>query len=233
MTKWLDDVDAMVQPLRQQVQAEQLVPKFGDKAQAIVTSAVAQMEGIVPELERIVDGQLEVLFLRQLALLRRQLAGKLEISSRPLEAITEADANFVAQAEELVRPGSSWSYERERYMLRAILEGTFRRDVALVEEKVKSARVQQTTVEVINNLQSQMEALQQKVQNLRAGSPWILSASYRVPKTPFQLIGRYQQGHGSLELSLSPDKDPANAEAGFVKGLGGPANIGVSVNMAA
>ena len=33
-----------------------------------------------------------------------------------------------AQAEELKRPGSTWSYDVDRYALRAVLEGTFRRE---------------------------------------------------------------------------------------------------------
>lgn len=227
----LDHVESLLAPLQQQVESGQLVAKYGEKAQGVLVAVSERAESTAPEIERIVDGQLEVLFLKQLAALRRQLASKHATVAQPLEAVSQADAKFVAEAQSLVRPGSSWSYEQERYMLRAALEGGFRRDMALVEEKAKSARVQQTTVELINKLQSQMEALQQKVQTLRAGSPWVLSASYRIPRTPFQVVGRYQQGHGSVELNLSPDRDPANAENGFVQGLGGPANVGVSVNL--
>lgn len=231
ITEFLDRLDLMLHPFQQQVQAGQVIHKFGEKAQGVTIALAHDADSAFPEIERIIDGQLELLFLKQLALLRRQIVSKYRTASHPLEAVSQADVQFVEQAQELVRAGSRWSYEPERYAVRAALEGAFRREGALVEEKAKSARVQQTTVEVINKLQTQMEVLQQKVQNLRAGSPWFLSASYRIPRTPFQVIGRYQQGHGSLELSLSPDKDPANAEAGFVQGVGGPANVGVSVNL--
>lgn len=217
-------------PLQRQVDAGHIIPKFGEKAQTIVSALSERAGDAGPELERIVDGKLEMLFLKQLALLRQQLAGKFEKASRPLDAASQADAQFVVQAEELLRPGSRWSYEHERYALRAVLEGSFRKEAMFAEEKVKALQAQQSTVEIISKLQSQMEVLQQKVQNLRAGSPWFLSTSYRIPHTPLQLIGRYQQGRANLELSLNQDRDPANSEAGFVEGVG-PANLGITLNL--
>lgn len=221
----LSDVEAAVQPLRRQVDAGHIVPKFGEKAQGILEAARG-----APEVERAVDAMLQTLFLRQLALLRQQTAAKFEKGTRPAEAVAQADQQFQAQARELARLGSTWSFDRERYALRAALEGAFRRDAALVEEKQRAAETQQSTVEVISKLQSQMETLQQRVQHMRAGSPWFVSSHYRIPGTPLQLIGRYHQGRANLELSLSADRDPANAQAGFVEGVG-PANLGVSLNV--
>merc|ERR1719188_1495320 len=174
---------------------------------------------------------LHSLFLRQLAVLRRRLAAASpETGARALQAVSQADQAFVAQAEELRRPGSDWSYDNERYALRAVLEGGIRRASALDDQRVLAAQSQQSTSDIIGKLQSQMEGLQQKVQAMRAGAPWFLSSSYRIPGTPFQLIGRYQQGRANFELGLHPDKDPANSEAGFVSGVG-PANLGVRVNL--
>jgi len=34
----------------------------------------------------------------------------------------------ILKAEELKRPGSTWSYDVDRYALRAVLEGSFRRE---------------------------------------------------------------------------------------------------------
>jgi len=216
-----------LRPLREKVVSGQIVPKFGEQAQAVLAD-VGRAGGA--EIEPAVDAKLEALFLRQLALLRQQIAAKVrKASSRLPQAVSQADEQFVAQAEELRRPGSSWSYEQDRYALRATIEGSFRRDAVLTEERQLSAQSQQSTVEVIGRLQAQMENLQQRVQHMRSGSPWFLSSSYRIPGTPIQLIGRYQQGRGSIELNLSPDRDPVTAQAGFVKGVG-PANVGMNAN---
>jgi len=227
----LRHLNAEIGPMEQQVDAGHIVPKFGQRAAAAIRQAG-------PELERAADGMLRVLFLRQLALLRQQLAAQFEKAGTPVEAVTQADELFVEQAADLVRPSveglADWDvgkgYDQERDALRAALQGAFGRDAALARGRAQAAATQQSTTEVISKLQSQMETLQTKVANLRAGSPWFLSSSYRIPGTPVQLIGRWQQNRGSLEFSLSPDKDPANSEAGFVSGVG-PANLGLTVNV--
>lgn len=226
----LGEVEAAVQPFHKQVEGGHVVAKFGEKAQGILDALAARAGGQRPEIQRAADALLQTLFLRQLSLLRHHLAAKFEKAARPVEAVSQADVQFLSQARELVRPGSSWSFDQERYALRAALEGTFRREAALAEERQRAAQTQQSTVEIISKLQSQMETLQQRVQHMRAGSPWFLSTSYRIPGTPLQLIGRYQQGRANLEINLSPDKDPANAQAGFVEGFG-PPNVGVSLNL--
>lgn len=218
-----------LKPLKEQIAAGHVVPKFGEKAEAVMSSSIRLAGNSSSYIQPAVDGMLQALFLEQLAILRQQIVAKFK-KSRSVESVTQADRQFVTQAEELRRPGSNWRYEEERYALRASLESGYRREAALAEEKVLAVQSQQSTVEIISKLQSQMENLQQRVQHLRAGSPWFLSSSYRIPKTPIQLIGRYQQGRGSIELNLSPDRDPANAEAGFVKGVG-PANLGINGNL--
>jgi len=229
---FLDDVQQAIRPLEEQVNEGALIPKFGQVADQVLATVAGRAGDAGPQLERAVDGMLQTLFLRQLALLRQQIASKFEKAARPEEAVAQADEKFVAGAEELKRPGSDWSYDDERYALRAVLEGGLKRDEAIEEERALASQTEQSTVEIISKLQSQMESLQQKVQAMRAGSPWFLSASWSVPRTPFQLIGRYQQGRGNLELSLNLDRDPANSEAGFVQGFG-PMNLGVNLNLGA
>eukprot|EP00931_Biecheleriopsis_adriatica_P027126 TRINITY_DN16363_c0_g1_i2.p1 TRINITY_DN16363_c0_g1~~TRINITY_DN16363_c0_g1_i2.p1 ORF type:complete len:286 (-),score=67.85 TRINITY_DN16363_c0_g1_i2:102-959(-) len=223
----LSSVEDSIRPLREQVASGHVVPQFGDRSQAVLAAAVQQAGSAGAEIQRAVDAMLQSLFLRQLALLRQQCVSKF---GHTADAIAQADSHFVAQAKELLRPGSSWSYEQERYALRAALEGAHRRAAVLAEEKQLAAQSQQSTVEIISKLQSQMESLQTRVQHLRSGSPWFLSSSYRIPGTPVQLIGRYQQGRGSIEVNLSPDRDPVTAEAGFVSGVG-PANLGINANL--
>lgn len=225
----LADALGQIQALRSQVDGGHIVPKFGEKAQGIMKDALSKAGGEVPELEQAVDGVLHSLFLQQLSILRLRLATKFE-SSKGVDALAKADQQFVASANELVRPDSDWSIGTERDALKSVLEGAFRRDAALSEERARAARTQQATIHVISKLQNQMETLQQKVQGMGGGSPWVLSTSYRIPNTPLQITGRYQQGRANIELNLTPDKDPANSEAGFVEGVG-PANLGLSFNL--
>jgi hypothetical protein len=214
-----------VKLLQVQVETGQIVPRFGEKAQAILASS----EASGPELKAAVDGALQTLFLQQLPLLRKQVMAKFEKATQPIDAVDRADQQFTREAELLRPTGADWSYDAERYTLRSILEGTFRRTAQLAEERARLQQSQQVTMEVISKLQNQMEVLQQRVQSMRAGSPWALSASYRIPKTPLQVVGRYSQGRANIEVNMSPDRDPINAEAGFVKGVG-PANLGISFN---
>jgi len=211
--------------LREQVDAGHIVPKFGEKADEILSSMDQ------PDAQRVVDGALHALFLRQVALLRQQVALKFEGAGGELDALSQADAQFVQDAQTLLRQGSGWSFEPERGALRSWLHGAFQRDAALAEERARAALAQQATIEVISKLQDQMELLQQKAQSLRSGgSPWVLSTSYRIPNTPLQLVGRYEQGRANVELNLTPTKDPSSSDASFVESLG-PANFGVSFNL--
>lgn len=227
------EVNSALRPLQEQIDSGHVVAKYGEKAQGILLAAVQRAGAAGPQLHRAIDAMLQSLFLRQLAILRKHTAANfLKIGSlRALEAMMQADTQFVSQAEELKRPGSSWSFEQERYALRAVLQGSFEREAWLLEEKDLAALAQQSTTEVIGRLQAQMESLQQKVQHLRAGSPWFLSSTYRIPGTPLSLIGRYQQGRANIEINLSPDRDPVNAQAGFVEGFG-PGNLGAGLTLA-
>jgi len=226
----IGEMAELLDPLEKQVSNGQIVAKFGEKAQGILATVVSRSGDLGPKIERTVDGMLEGLFMQQLVLLRQQIMSKSEKGSAPANVVSQVDRQFVQQAKELKRPGSDWSFEPERYALRAALEGSYRRDSALADERQRATKAQQSTVEIISRLQSQMEVLQQKVQSMRSGSPWFLSSSYRIPGTPLTLIGRYQQGRANLELSLSDDPDPINAAAGFVKGVG-PPNLGVTMNL--
>lgn len=221
-----------MKPLEAQVQAGKIVPKFGDKAQEIVTKYSSLAGNAAPELEMAIDGALQELFLRQASILGRQVAENFELGKAQADAANQADEMFLSAAQDLVRPGSGWSLEDERAQLRRRVEHGLRRGAALAEERARSAQVQQATIEVIGKLQDKMELLAAKVQSARGGggSPWVLSSSYRIPNTPLQVVGRYEQGRANVELNLTPTKNPLNTDDSFVEGIG-PANIGVSFNL--
>mmetsp|Transcript_94032 Transcript_94032/g.210146 ORF Transcript_94032/g.210146 Transcript_94032/m.210146 type:complete len:118 (-) Transcript_94032:57-410(-) len=115
-------------------------------------------------------------------------------------------------------------------MLRAALENALHQNEALVLERSRTVQTQRATADVIGNLQKQMEQLGEKLRGMGAGSPWVLWTSYHLPGTPFQMSGRYTQGRTNIELNLSPNRDPGNAEAGFVEGLT-RTNLGLSLNL--
>eukprot|EP00929_Paragymnodinium_shiwhaense_P116651 TRINITY_DN86399_c0_g1_i1.p1 TRINITY_DN86399_c0_g1~~TRINITY_DN86399_c0_g1_i1.p1 ORF type:complete len:305 (-),score=87.83 TRINITY_DN86399_c0_g1_i1:88-954(-) len=204
----------------------QVVHGFGQKAADILARLPQQS----PEALAAVDGSLEALFLRQVAVLRQQVAARFEMA-KDLDAEAQADSEFVSVAQDLVRPGSDWSYEQERTALRRWLHGAYERDAALVEEQAQAARMQQAVIDVISKLQTKMELLMQKAQGLGKGSsPWVLSTSYRVPNTPLQLVGKYEQGRANVELNLTPAKDPSKSDSSLADSLG-PATFGVSFNV--
>lgn len=215
-----------VEALQQKVSAGSVVAQFGEKAAGIWESS----NELSPVLAEAIDGALHALFLQQLGMLRHETRQKFEAAGHHYDVLRAADEAFVEQASQLVRPGSEWSIEQERSMLHQSLMTVFRRDAALLEERALAAKAQQATIGTIGRLQGQMEQLAQKVQSMRSASPWVFSTSYRIPKTPLQVVAKYSQGRANVELNLTPDRDPANNENGFVQSFG-PANIGVSFNL--
>mmetsp|Transcript_59721 Transcript_59721/g.142095 ORF Transcript_59721/g.142095 Transcript_59721/m.142095 type:complete len:302 (-) Transcript_59721:82-987(-) len=213
-----------------QVKQGKIVPKFGEKAEAIMSKALAAAGGDSPELARALDGVLHSLFLQQLALVRKRVSEDHQYA-RAVDSLAKATREFNDKAKDLIMPGSSWSYDTECDEFSSTLEGNFRAAAALAEERARGVKTQQATIEAIDRLQKQIESAQAKAQAGRGGGGgWVLSTSYRIPKTPLQVVGKYQQGRAHIELNLTPDKDPVNAEAGFVEGVG-PANLGLSFNL--
>jgi len=228
----LSDALGSVEALHAQVAKGQIIGKYGVKAQKLVERAVSAVGSAAPDLERALDGALHAVFLQQLALIRHQVFTQFrEPGSKQLaNVLARADRSFVAQASALVRPGSDWSYEAERSALLATLSSEIRQAHKVTEERSRFAQTQRVTADVVGKLQKQMEQMGEKLRGTSAGSPWVLWTSYRLPGTPFQMSGRYQQGRANIELNLSPNRDPANAEAGFVEGLTA-SNLGLSFNI--
>lgn len=218
-----------VESLRQQVDAGRLVKNFGQKAQNIL-EAVNERAGSKKSLVAIVDSSLHSLFLRQLLLVQQQLVERFAHDHALDATLSRADKLFVSTAKDLVRTDSTWSFESVRDSLKAELTEILRDNTALKNEQERVAQTQRATAAVIGQLQKQMDEIGEKLKGTGAASPWMLWTSYRLPGTPFQVSGRYQEGRTNIELSLVRNKDPANAEAGFVEGLT-PQNLGLSLNI--
>jgi len=215
----MDQVDA----LRREAEA-------GDPASAegFAESARGVLEATPKQLRPVVDAALEAVFVEHLDLLQQRLFERFEGDRRPATALERADRQFVSSAKELVCPGANWTYAPERAALLESLAQVYRQDAAIRQERARSAQTMRATTAVVGKLQKQMEQLGEKING--ASGPWALWTSYRIPGTPLRMSGRYQSGRTNIELSLAPNKDPANAEAGFVEGLTW-SNMGLALNV--
>lgn len=215
-------VMAKVRALQAQAK-EGAVPKLGDRAAEIV--AEAQQGG--PVLAKAVEAALEPLFLRQVREMRSKAASDVHTD---LNSAEKSENTFLEEAQQL-QGKVAWHMEPEHQRLRAVLDQQVDTAAALAEERARAALVQRSTIEVIGRLQEQMEDLAAKAQAYRDGSsPFVLSTSYRIPKTPLQFVSRYEQGRANIMLTLTPDKDPTKSDGGFAAAVG-PANIGVSFDV--
>ncbi|CAE8584004.1 unnamed protein product [Polarella glacialis] len=220
-----------VAKLRKEVDGDRVVRKYGQKAQGILRSLAESTGSAAPEVEAAVDGTLRALYLRQLALVQHRLVDKfMRSTSRPDAALAQADKLFVSAANDLLRPESDWSFESSREALRVELEDALRQESALAKERSRAAQTQRATADLIGKIQKQMEQIGEKVKGAGAGSPTAWWTSYQLPRTPFKISGRYQEGRTNIQLNLARAQDPGNAEAGFVAGLT-PQNLGLSLNI--
>mmetsp|Transcript_9235 Transcript_9235/g.11066 ORF Transcript_9235/g.11066 Transcript_9235/m.11066 type:complete len:302 (-) Transcript_9235:117-1022(-) len=209
----------------------QNAPDAGDDS-----SAAAAYDRKLEELEAAIDAPLQVLYLRQLAILREQALQKYRASSRTsgsseYEAMLQADGQFARDAEEATRDGGGedWEYASERSYLQAVMNNIAESGKKAVDIQMKSAQQQQTAMQF---LQSQQQMIQQlQMQLYGQTSPWNVGVAYRIPDTNFNLQGSYQQGRANVQLSCVPDEyAPMLGPNGFTNGVG-PGNLGLSLNL--
>ncbi|GMH70949.1 hypothetical protein TrVE_jg874 [Triparma verrucosa] len=187
------------------------------------------------ELETTLDAPLQVLYLKQLSLLRERALTKYKTFSRgsevsEYEAMVVADDQFVKEAEEATRSGgANWDYTSERNSLQGLLSELASSTKKLVDVELKAASQQSTAMQY---LQMQQQQIQQMQMQLYGGSsPWNVGFAYRLPDTNVNLQGSYQAGRWNGVLSCVPDEYASMlGPNGFVNGVG-PGNVGVSVNM--
>ncbi|CAE7585105.1 ift46 [Symbiodinium natans] len=176
------------------------------------------------------QGALEALFLRQLLLVEERLGKRYLHSGSPAKALVQAEKSFGVAAEDLMRPNSTWSFTSAQKAFVTELAQEMRQEMSLTEERQRTAQTQRATADIIGKIQTQMDYLAGKLRQSSTGGPWMFWTSYRLPGTPILISGRYQDGRTNIELNLAPNKDPTNAEAGFVESLT-PQNLGLSLNV--
>lgn len=224
---------------------------FGAKADAICNQALEEFAQNAPdagddavaastydkkleELEAAIDAPLQVLYLRQLALLREQAIQRFRAASKTsgsseYEAMLAADGQFSQGAEEATREGSDWDYAAERSYVQSVMNNIAEAGKRAADVQMKSAQQQQTAMQF---LQSQQQMIQQlQMQLYGQSSPWNMGIAYRIPDTNFNLQGSYQQGRANVQLSCVPDEyAPMLGPNGFTNGVG-PGNLGLSLNL--
>lgn len=251
-TQVIQKAGTEIEALRQTIVEEgRIVPDYGKQADLICNQALQDFTATAPaipddsqaaaydkslqQLETALDAPLQVLYLKQLALIRQKTLADYRAatasgsSGSNYEAMLNADAQFVAAAEASTRPGADWEYATERSFLQAVMNNLAVAEQAAATVKMNSAQQQQTAMQF---LQSQQQMIQQlQMQLYGQTSPWNVGVAYRIPDTNFNLQGSYQQGRANVQLSCVPDEyAPFLGPNGFTNGVG-PGNLGLSLNL--
>lgn len=198
------------------------------------SSAAAAYDATLEALEASLDAPLQVLYLRQLALLREQSLQRYRAASQTsgaseYEAMLQADGLFVREAEASTREGSDWDYTSERSYLQSVMNSIAESAKKANDVQLKSAQQQQTAMQFLQQQQQMIQQLQMQLYGQT--SPWNVGVAYRIPDTNFNLQGSYQQGRANIQLSCVPDEyAPFLGPNGFTNGVG-PGNLGLSLNL--
>mmetsp|Transcript_8909 Transcript_8909/g.13082 ORF Transcript_8909/g.13082 Transcript_8909/m.13082 type:complete len:304 (-) Transcript_8909:149-1060(-) len=226
------------------------IESFGSKSDTICNQALEAFAKAAPdasdataastydkklqELEAALDAPLQVLYLRQLALLREKALEVYRSASRvsetsDYEAMLQSDSQFSAAAEDSTRDGSDWDYSADRSNLQSIMNDIASSRKKLMDVQMKSSEKQSTAMAFLQQQQQMIQQLQMQLYG--QSSPWNLGMAYRIPDTNFNVQGSYQQGRGNVQLSCVPDEyAPMLGANGFTNGVG-PGNLGLSLNL--
>ncbi|CAJ1968034.1 unnamed protein product [Cylindrotheca closterium] len=250
-TSVLEAATDAIEDLRRKIVIEsKIVSDFGAEADTICNKALEDFAKSAPDasdaagaseydrkleqLEAALDAPLQVLYLRQLALLREQALSKYRVASKTTgasdyEAMLQADGQFTAAAEDATREGSDWDYSSERSYLQSVMTSVAESGKRATDIQLKSAQQHQTAMQFLQQQQQMIQQLQMQLYGQT--SPWNIGVAYRIPDTNFNLQGSYQQGRGNIQLSCVPDEyAPFLGPNGFTNGVG-PGNLGLSLNL--
>jgi hypothetical protein len=189
------------------------------------------------QLETSLDAPLQVLYLKQLQLLRDDALQRYRAASKTsgaseYEAMLQADAYFTRNAEDSTREGGNeeeWDFSRERSALQTVMNTMAESGKKSQEVQLKSAQQQQTAMQFLQQQQQMIQQLQMQLYG--QSSPWNVGVAYRIPDTNFNLQGSYQQGRANVQLSCVPDEYAQFlGPNGFTQGVG-PGNLGLSLNL--
>jgi len=247
----LQTASASIEELKDQIVTQQaIVEDFGSKAEVLCNKALEDFAQRAPEsddasnqkeydacleaLEQALDTPLQVLYLQQLALLRQQALQQFRSATKTsgsseYEAMLQADASFVRNAQASIRDGSDWEFSQERSYLQTVMNQMAESSKKAQDVQIKSAQQQQTAMQFLQQQQQMIQQLQMQLYG--QSSPWNVGVAYRIPDTNFNLQASYQQGRANVQLSCVPDEyAPFLGPNGFTNGVG-PGNLGLSLNL--
>ncbi|CAM9237341.1 unnamed protein product [Phaeothamnion confervicola] len=189
----------------------------------------------VEELERALDLPLQVVFMKQLLLLRDRALQRFKAAAKGSEqadyqAMVAAATFFDKEARASVKQGSSWDFARERQALTSTMAELAQRTKRTADAQLKAAQAQNTAFAFLQAQQQQIAQLQQQMYG-GGNSPWGLSAAYRIPDTAIDVQGSYQGGGASVTFSCAADdQNPMLGASGFTQGFG-PGNVGLTLKV--
>jgi len=234
--------------LSRQVDENNKIPNFGAKSAELINEALSTFDSQLEEskewhiilkkrqeLEAILDTSLHSIFLKQLSILRELAISHFKSASLnedvPADfAFFAADSFYVREAEESVRPGSSWNYSTERANVHNTIREFSNRRKQLINEKIQHAEQQANAFQYLQMQQAQMQAIQQQQYGGSPGS-WNIGLAYRPPDSNLNISMGYQQGRTNIQISMVPDEQASLlGPNGFTSGVG-PANLGLSLNL--
>jgi hypothetical protein len=247
----LDENMKQVASLKQLIDEGSCIPNFGQTADEICNSAIerfsveaplpdddksneATYDKRVEDLERALDAPLNVIYLKQLSLLREKALKNFKQAlatseGSEYESMMSADDFFRREAEESTRQNPDWDYSKEVVGLKGAMSEIASRATKMQTVKLQAAKQTQQAVQYLQMQQQQMQAIQQQIQG--SSSPWNIGAAYRVPDSNINLSCTYQQGRANVQLSCVPDESVSLlGPNGFTQGVT-PGNLGLSFNV--
>jgi len=172
-------------------------------------------------LEEAIDASLELLFVKQLALVRAKLL------KEDLGDVEKVVSTLDDAAEAARRPRATWESASESAAAAAVAREVRSRQAKVADVTIKAQKQQQAYLQVFQLYQAQIAQLKQAV----GESPATLQMSYRVPDTDLALSASRSDDRTTLSLTCVPDDSaPLLGPQGFVRGIT-PLDLGLTLNL--
>lgn len=242
-----------VAELEAAVDAGNLVEDLGARFESISaacmesfeTSAERTAESFAEErssLEESLDARLELVYAKQLRLLReaaltkslaagkasKKKGDKASSSATEFEQHTAVDDEFCRLARASKKPGASWDFALERESLSGVMHALFREKKRATDAQLDAASQQSNYMRLYKAYASQIQHLQQ--QQYSPQPPLNVGFWYRVPGSEINLQGGYQQGKASLQVAAVDDESIIAGDPPAVA-VPSQGNVGLSLNL--
>jgi len=213
----------------EQLEAHKTVTGLGETLGAAYERAMAAFDGLAPadaadartQMSDTVDASLELLFVKQLGLVRKKLLG-----AEPVD-VASVESAFADAAADAARPGSDWDSASETASVAAVARELGARAARATDVAAKARKQQQAYLQVFQLYQAQIAQLKQAT----GSQPAQLVASYRVPDSDLALSATRSDDRTTLTLGCVPDDSaPLLGPQGFVRGVT-PLNVGITLNL--